>query len=146
MARTNALGLTKRQYQVLVGASRGMTNVEIARELGLSFHTAKTHVQRALEQLGAKDRAHGVSKLLNAEREMMNNLVPQPMTKAELLAVLMDMVELVEQDDSFEGWINYTSPDDFLAGVHEFDVVAGYRVGNRDGGQGGFRMIGTPRG
>ena len=70
----------------------------------------------------------------------MSNLVPRGMTKAELLDVLDDIRARVDAGDSFEGWINWTMPSD--DNLHQFDVAAGYRVGNLQG-QGGFRMIGT---
>ncbi|WP_144128086.1 response regulator transcription factor [Catellatospora sichuanensis] len=49
--------LTDRERQVLGLVAAGMSNDEIAAHLVLSPHTAKTHVNRAMTKLGARDRA-----------------------------------------------------------------------------------------
>jgi DNA-binding NarL/FixJ family response regulator len=49
--------LTDRERQVLVHVATGLTNDEIARHLVVSPATVKTHVNRAMVKLGARDRA-----------------------------------------------------------------------------------------
>jgi DNA-binding NarL/FixJ family response regulator len=49
--------LTDREREVLTLVAAGLTNDEIARHLVLSPATAKTHVNRAMVKLGARDRA-----------------------------------------------------------------------------------------
>lgn len=49
-------GLTLRQSQVIELARGGLTNREIARVLGVSSETVKTHLQEAMRRLGAHDR------------------------------------------------------------------------------------------
>jgi DNA-binding NarL/FixJ family response regulator len=49
--------LTKREREVMKLAADGMSNEEIARVLHLSVFTVRTHVQRAMAKLGARDRA-----------------------------------------------------------------------------------------
>ncbi|HKT04720.1 MAG TPA: response regulator transcription factor [Rugosimonospora sp.] len=49
--------LTDREREVLALVANGLTNDEIARHLVLSPATAKTHVNRAMIKLGARDRA-----------------------------------------------------------------------------------------
>jgi DNA-binding NarL/FixJ family response regulator len=49
--------LTDREREVLALVAAGLTNDEIARHLVLSPATAKTHVNRAMVKLGARDRA-----------------------------------------------------------------------------------------
>jgi DNA-binding NarL/FixJ family response regulator len=49
--------LTDREREVLALVAAGMSNDEIARRLVLSPATAKTHVNRAMVKLGARDRA-----------------------------------------------------------------------------------------
>lgn len=64
---------------------------------------------------------------------------PVPMSKDQLLAVLDDIRARVAADDSWEGSLQYSIPEEPTESV-AFDVMAGYRVGNSLG-QGGFRLI-----
>ncbi|MER7812032.1 response regulator transcription factor [Streptomyces sp900116325] len=50
--------LTGREREVVMLAATGLSNDEIAEHLGISVLTAKTHVNRAMVKLGARDRAH----------------------------------------------------------------------------------------
>jgi DNA-binding NarL/FixJ family response regulator len=49
--------LTDREREVMKMAADGKANDEIARELHLSVLTVRTHIQRAMTKLGARDRA-----------------------------------------------------------------------------------------
>ncbi|MBH0053521.1 response regulator transcription factor [Salinibacterium sp. SWN139] len=51
------LQLTEREREVLLLVARGHSNQEIAGELFISPHTAKTHVNRIMTKLNAHDRA-----------------------------------------------------------------------------------------
>ncbi|WP_433053621.1 response regulator [Dactylosporangium sp. CS-033363] len=53
-------GVTEREREVLVLVARGLSNTEIARHLGLSLATVKTHVGRILAKLEVRDRAQMV--------------------------------------------------------------------------------------
>lgn len=48
--------LTPREQQVLALLPRGLSNAEIAAQLGISTGTTKIHVERILHKLGLKDR------------------------------------------------------------------------------------------
>jgi DNA-binding NarL/FixJ family response regulator len=50
-------GLTEREREVVSLVARGLTNDEIAERLFVSPLTAKTHVNRAMTKVGARDRA-----------------------------------------------------------------------------------------
>ena len=52
--------LTPRELEVLRLIARGRSNAEIAQELFVSDHTAKTHVAHILQKLDARDRVQAV--------------------------------------------------------------------------------------
>ncbi|MFE2534700.1 response regulator [Streptomyces sp. NPDC059371] len=49
--------LTAREREVMIMAARGMSNTDIADTLCLSPLTVRTHIQRAMTKLNARDRA-----------------------------------------------------------------------------------------
>jgi DNA-binding NarL/FixJ family response regulator len=49
--------LTNREREVMALVATGLSNDEIAERLFVSTATAKTHVNRAMSKLGARDRA-----------------------------------------------------------------------------------------
>ncbi|MFE4196500.1 response regulator [Paenarthrobacter sp. NPDC056912] len=55
---TTLARLTGREREVLLLVSKGLTNQEIAGHLVISPHTAKTHVNRIMTKVDARDRAH----------------------------------------------------------------------------------------
>lgn len=59
-ALLEALGISKREYEVLQLLDRGLSNQEIARTLFISESTVKTHVSRLLSKLGARRRTEAV--------------------------------------------------------------------------------------
>jgi DNA-binding NarL/FixJ family response regulator len=55
-----AEALTTRESEVLALVARGLSNAEIAENLGLSIETIRTHVKHVYMKTGARDRAHAV--------------------------------------------------------------------------------------
>lgn len=56
------LGISGRELEVLEALARGQANKEIARTLGVSPNTVKTHVARLYEKLGAARRTDAVAR------------------------------------------------------------------------------------
>jgi DNA-binding CsgD family transcriptional regulator len=54
--------LTPRELEVLVGLSEGLSNKAIARQLDISQHTVKFHVESIFRKLGVTTRAEAVAK------------------------------------------------------------------------------------
>jgi DNA-binding NarL/FixJ family response regulator len=59
--------LTPREVEVLTAVSNGLTNKGIARELGISRHTVKFHLESLMRKLGVSSRAEAVSKSMRLE-------------------------------------------------------------------------------
>jgi DNA-binding NarL/FixJ family response regulator len=55
--------LTPREAEVLSRIAHGLTNAEIARELGLSVKTVQNHVSRALTKLQVDDRTQAALRM-----------------------------------------------------------------------------------
>jgi DNA-binding NarL/FixJ family response regulator len=53
--------LSPREVEILQKIAYGATTKEVADQLGISFHTVKTHLERIFEKLGANDRAQAVA-------------------------------------------------------------------------------------
>ncbi|GAB88194.1 LuxR C-terminal-related transcriptional regulator [Gordonia rhizosphera] len=53
--------LTPREREIVILAAEGRNNQDIARELTISVLTAKTHINRAMAKVGARDRAQLVA-------------------------------------------------------------------------------------
>ena len=49
--------LTRREREVARLVARGLSNKEVARELGLSSGTVKLHLHRIFQKLGVKGRS-----------------------------------------------------------------------------------------
>jgi DNA-binding NarL/FixJ family response regulator len=56
--------LTPRETEVLNAAANGLTNKEIARELGISLHTVKFHLESVMRKIGVSSRTEAVSKAM----------------------------------------------------------------------------------
>lgn len=53
--------LSPREHQVLQGLDQGLSNSELAADLGLRPHTVKGYVRQVQEKLGARNRTEAVA-------------------------------------------------------------------------------------
>ncbi len=53
--------LSPREVQILQHIASGSSTKEVARDLGISSHTVKTHLERIFDKLGANDRVQAVA-------------------------------------------------------------------------------------
>ena len=66
--------LTPRELEVLGGIMGGLTNKLIARQLDISQHTVKFHVESVFRKLGVRTRAGAVAKVLESSHFKTINL------------------------------------------------------------------------
>jgi DNA-binding NarL/FixJ family response regulator len=59
-------GLTPREYQVALMVSRGLSNKEVARGLGISDGTVKLHVHNIFLKLGARNRYCLIQRMVSS--------------------------------------------------------------------------------
>jgi two-component system, NarL family, nitrate/nitrite response regulator NarL len=65
--------LTPREIEVLAALAEGMTNKAIARQLDISLHTVKFHMESLFRKLGARTRTEAVAKA--SERRRRDTIV-----------------------------------------------------------------------
>ncbi len=65
-ARRDALGVTKRELEILGLLAAGLSNREIAERIFVSENTVKTHCSRLFEKLGARRRTQAIRAGQNA--------------------------------------------------------------------------------
>nr|WP_298724921.1 LuxR C-terminal-related transcriptional regulator [uncultured Steroidobacter sp.] len=61
--------LTPREFDVVDAIAAGLSNKAIARELDISLHTVKFHIESLLRKLGARTRAEAVAKAMERRRK-----------------------------------------------------------------------------
>ena len=62
LKKVEQLGISQREYEVLVQISKGLSNKEIANTLFVSESTIKTHVSNLLVKLNAKRRTQAIQR------------------------------------------------------------------------------------
>ena len=62
LKKIELLGISQREYEVLVQISKGLSNKEIASVLFVSESTIKTHVSNLLVKLDAKRRTQAIQR------------------------------------------------------------------------------------
>jgi two-component system, NarL family, response regulator LiaR len=70
--------LSARESEVLACVARGRTNREVARELGISEETVKTHVTRILAKLGVQDRTQAAIVALQGGMVPLDEALDRP--------------------------------------------------------------------
>ena len=72
--RQGPSGLTEREVEVLVLIARGASTKDVAGRLGISAHTAGTHVERIYTKIGASSRA--TATLFASQHGLLDGLEP----------------------------------------------------------------------
>ena len=60
--------LTEREKEVLEALVRGQSTAALAKEMGISFNTARTHIQSVLQKLGVHSRLEAAAFAVRAGR------------------------------------------------------------------------------
>jgi ATP/maltotriose-dependent transcriptional regulator MalT len=60
VATLRALGLTRREAEVMQGVARGKSNQEIAAHMTVSVRTVQKHLENVYDKLGARSRTQAV--------------------------------------------------------------------------------------
>ncbi|MGW5150507.1 response regulator [Rhodococcus koreensis] len=60
--RLAAIGLTRREYEVLRLVATGRSNPEVAEQMSLARNTVKTYLQSAMQKLGVRNRVEAITK------------------------------------------------------------------------------------
>jgi DNA-binding NarL/FixJ family response regulator len=68
VTRAKALGLTARESHVAILLVHGCSAKEIARELGITLHTARRHTESVLRKMGVDSRGKVGPRLLGLSR------------------------------------------------------------------------------
>ena len=61
-AAIRSIGLTAREFEILELLASGQSNKELARTLGISPNTVKTHVARLYDKLEVQNRVQAIEK------------------------------------------------------------------------------------
>lgn len=64
-----ALPLSAQQREVAVLLAGGLTNGQIARQLGVALNTSSYHVKQLYQKLGAHDRTHAIARILDGHTQ-----------------------------------------------------------------------------
>lgn len=65
--KISALGITEREYEILLKISEGLSNKEIGEHLFISESTVKTHISNLYSKLDAKRRTQAIQKAKQLE-------------------------------------------------------------------------------
>jgi DNA-binding NarL/FixJ family response regulator len=66
--------LTPRELDVLQAISRGLPNKAIARDLDISLHTVKFHIESVFRKLGARNRTEAIAMARKRSRDQVFDL------------------------------------------------------------------------
>jgi DNA-binding NarL/FixJ family response regulator len=62
--------LTEREYQILVMANKGFSYEEVAKTLGISIHTVRTHVKRSYAKLQVNSKTQALYELKRMGKQL----------------------------------------------------------------------------
>jgi DNA-binding CsgD family transcriptional regulator len=76
-ATVDLYDLTPREVEVAMLAATGLQTKQVARRLGISFHTARHHMERAYAKLGVRNRASLVITVASGGVEPSESRLPR---------------------------------------------------------------------
>ncbi len=76
MTSTKAFILTNRERDILILVGKGLTNAEIAQELGISTRTVKSTLHRVCVKMGVRNRAQAIMLALKHKAIDIQEVLP----------------------------------------------------------------------
>lgn len=98
----SSFALSEREVEVLLLASNGVTDKEIAQELNISKGTIRTYWERLRTKMGAKSRSEAIAKWFNAQREAKEGELE--LLRSMLNSLVSHALVALDKEGRFVSW------------------------------------------